>query len=264
MLVGRYFGSAPLGIYSRAYNLMLLPLSQVTWVVAKVMFPTLSKLQNDKVRVKSIYLRTVGIIGLITFPLMLGLLVVADHFVLGLYGSSWAEMIPVLRIFCILGMAQAIASTVGLIFQSQGRADWMFWWGSFSGGVSIIGIIFGVWAGSLAAIAACLLFVTILLLTPSFSIAGRLVGMTARDVVQSLAGVTICSSVMAVSVWAVGGLLLSAWPHWACLSVQVPFGMVVYFILIHVCRLTPYVELRATMMRQVRRNKAASVLPATS
>jgi PST family polysaccharide transporter len=264
LLVGRYFGSGPLGLYSRAYSLMLLPLSQVTWVVASVMFPALSKLQNEKTRVKNIYLRMVGIVALITFPIMLGLLVISDHFVLALYGPAWAEMIPVLRIFCILGMAQAISSTVGLIFQSQGRTDWMFWWGSFSGGMCIVGIIVGVWIGSLAAIAACLLFVALLLLAPSFSIPGRLIGMTVREVVHSITGVTICSSVMALSVWALGRLMPSTWPHWAYLSVEVPFGVVVYVLFIHASRLAAYRELRTTIIRQFRGSRAASVVPVTS
>jgi O-antigen/teichoic acid export membrane protein len=264
LFVGRYFGPAPLGIYSRAYNLMLLPLSQVTWVVAKVMFPALSKLQNDKMRVKNIYLRTLSIIGLITCPLMIGLLVVTDHFVLALYGPAWVEMIPVLRIFCILGMVQSISSTVGLIFQSQGRTDWMFWWGTLSGGLYIIGITVGVWIGTLAAIAGCLVLVAILLLAPNFRIPGRLIGMTVREVVQSIAGVTICSSVMAVSVWGLGRLLPSAWPHWACLISQVSFGVAVYALLIHIFQLAPYMELRSTMIRQMQRTRPASVLPSIS
>jgi O-antigen/teichoic acid export membrane protein len=252
LLIGRYFGSAPLGIYSRAYNLMLLPLSQVTWVVAGVMFPALSKLQNDKMRVKDIYIRMVGIIGLITFPMMLGLLVVADHFVLALYGPAWAEVIPVLRIFCILGMAQAISSTVGLIFQSQGRTDWMFWWGSFSGGLSIVGIMIGVWMGSLAAIATCLLLVTILLVIPTFSIAGGLIGMAVREIMRVTSGVLASAAAMAGLVWALGALLPASWPHWKFLAAQVPFGMVVYILLAHLFRLASYQELRTIIVRQVR------------
>jgi O-antigen/teichoic acid export membrane protein len=262
LLIGRYFGSAPLGIYSRAYSLMLLPLSQVTWVMAGVMFPALSKLQNDKMRVKNIYIRMVSIIGLITFPMMLGLLVVSDHFVLALYGPAWAEMIPVLRIFCILGMAQGISSTVGLIFQSQGRTDWMFWWGSFSGGVSMVGIIIGVWMGSLAAIATCLLCVGILLVIPSFSIAGRLIGMTVREVLRAASGVFSCAAVMAGSVWVLGTLLPSNWSHWKYLAVQVAFGVSLYVVLAHLVRLSAYQELRAVVIRQVRATVGPPVVPA--
>jgi O-antigen/teichoic acid export membrane protein len=264
MLVGRVLGSASLGIYSRAYNLMLLPLSQVTWVVARVMFPAMSRLQNDKLRVKNIYLRTVSIIGLITFPLMLGLLAVTDHFVLALYGSAWAELIPVLRVFCILGMTQAVTSTVGLIFQSQGRTDWMFWWGAFSGLLSIVAIIVGVWMRSLTAIAGCLLVVAFLLLVPNFSLAGRLISTTVREVVKSLTSVTICASAMAVAVWILGRLLPVGWPHWACLSTQVLFGVGAYILLIHSFHLAPYLELRTILVHQVQRIRTASLLPATS
>ena len=42
LLIGRYLGSASLGYYSLAYQLMLYPLSQVSSVIVRVLFPTLS------------------------------------------------------------------------------------------------------------------------------------------------------------------------------------------------------------------------------
>ncbi len=38
LLIGRFLGAAPLGYYNRAYNLMLLPLQQISQVVGRVMF----------------------------------------------------------------------------------------------------------------------------------------------------------------------------------------------------------------------------------
>lgn len=261
LLVGKFFGSAALGIYSRAYNLMLLPLTQITYVVSKVMFPALSRMQEDKARVRSIYLRSIAMIALITFPLMLGLLVVADHFILAIYGPAWAGVIPILRIFCILGMVQSI-STGGWIFQSQGRTDWMFWWGIICSFLSIGAMMLGVHLGSAVAVAACLTAIGILLTPPGFSISGKLIGMTLRDVAQSTWSVLACAAAMACSVWAVGVFLPSSWSHWAFLSVEVPFGAVVYALLVHVSQLAPYQELRAIVFRKVHATSGPSVLPA--
>ena len=36
VLVGRYWGAGPLGLYSRAYNLLMLPMSQLNAPIASV------------------------------------------------------------------------------------------------------------------------------------------------------------------------------------------------------------------------------------
>ncbi len=249
LLVGKFFGSAALGIYSRAYNTMLLPLNQITYVVSKVMFPALSRLQEDKARVKEIYLRSVAMIALITFPMMLGLLVVADHFILAIFGTAWAGVIPILRVFCVLGMVQSVYSTIGWIYQSQGRTDWMFRWGIFSAAVSMAGMVLGVWIGSPLAMAACLTVIGILLLPLGFGIPGKLIGLTTSEVVRSVLGVTGCATAMAVFVWVLELLLPHDWSHWLSLGVEVLAGATIYAILLHLFQPAPYLGLRAILVR---------------
>jgi len=70
---------------------MLMPINQTTFVVFKVMFPALARLQEDKVRTRNIYLRSLAMIALVRISLMLGLLGVADYFVLAVYGPTWTE-----------------------------------------------------------------------------------------------------------------------------------------------------------------------------
>jgi PST family polysaccharide transporter len=55
LLVGRFLGTSALGIYSRAYSIMLLPLTMVSKTIGQVMFPAFSKIQDDKGRVGRIY-----------------------------------------------------------------------------------------------------------------------------------------------------------------------------------------------------------------
>ena len=57
LLVGRFVGPYGLGIYSRAYSTMMLPLTPGLAVVSRVMFPALARIQDDHGRVKRAYLR---------------------------------------------------------------------------------------------------------------------------------------------------------------------------------------------------------------
>lgn len=113
LLIGRLMGPVALGLYSRAYSLMLLPLSQIIGVLAPAMFPAMASIQHDKSRTRSIYLRAMRIITLLSFPLMLGLIVVAEPFVIALLGSEWAEVIPLIQILAVVGMTQSLCNPTG-------------------------------------------------------------------------------------------------------------------------------------------------------
>ena len=260
LLVGKFIGTAALGIYTRAYSIMSLPVSQVTGVLSRVMFPALSRVQNDKACVKRIYLRALGLIALITFPLMMGLMVVADHFVLALFGSKWSAVIPLLWIFSLSGMVQSISGTVGWIYTSQGRTDWMFKWVLGAGTLLIGSFIVGIWIGKVEAVAASYAFSeSVVLLYPAFAIPGRLIGMTFSEVIRSVAGIFGCASGMAVVVWTLGLLLPSNCPHWGYLAIQVPFGAFVYLAILHLFRVRAYREVKALLIEQWHIRQTAKV-----
>ncbi len=127
MLIGKFLGSGMLGYYSLAYQIMLYPLSQVAAVIVKVLFPTLSKIQDDPARMRRGYLKAVSAIAVVTFPMMLGLLAVSHEFIIVVFGEKWLPMEQVLQIFCILGIFQSIGTTVGTIYLSMGRTKLMFY-----------------------------------------------------------------------------------------------------------------------------------------
>ncbi len=123
LLIGKFLGAGALGIYTLAYKIMLYPLRNISHVIEGVMFPAFSKIQHDLEKVRINYLRMIRAISLVTFPLMLGLVVVAPEFIRVVFGAQWEGAVAVLRIFCFCGMAQSLETTVGNIFRSQGRSD---------------------------------------------------------------------------------------------------------------------------------------------
>ena len=56
ILIGWYWGAGPLGLYSRAYNLLMLPLRQLSAPLGSVLVPAFSRLQDDPERFARYYL----------------------------------------------------------------------------------------------------------------------------------------------------------------------------------------------------------------
>jgi len=252
VLIGRFVGSSALGVYARAYSLMLLPINEVTSVLTRVMFPALSTIQGDIEKVKSIYLRSTKILSLVTFPIMVGLLVVARPFVLTVFGEKWVEVIPILKVLCLLGLGQSIATTVGWIYTSQGRTDLMFRWGAFAGLVYWIAIIIGLHWGVLGVAWAYTLSCYIILWYPSWAIPGRLINLSFTEMMKNLSSAFFCAVAMGFAILLIGFLLPPNWPQWVFLFVKVIFGFIIYWSLIHIFGLEAYQEIRKLLIEQIR------------
>jgi O-antigen/teichoic acid export membrane protein len=249
-LIGKFVGAAGLGIYGRAYNLMLMPIDQISSVTSRVMFPALSRIQDDRPRVKRTYLRAISIIGLLSFPVLCGLFVVAKPFILTLYGAKWAGVVPVLQLLCVAGLMQPVSVTVGWIYQSQGRTDWFLRWGLAAGAVTVTAFAIGIHWG-VKGVALAYAISTYALLYFTFAIPGRLIGMRVRDVFIALRGVLLFALGMSAIVWAVGSMLPASWPPAGLLLVQVGVGAFTYCALIHVFGLAPYRELKELVRERV-------------
>jgi PST family polysaccharide transporter len=148
LIIGKFLGSNPLGQYSLAYQIMLYPLQQVASIIVKVLFPTLSKLLDDLDRFRNIYLKAIASIALITFPMMLGLLAVSEDFVIVVFGDKWLPMVPILQIFCFLGMLQSVVTPVGTIYLSTGKPRIMLYMGLVSTPMFITAFLIGVSQGA--------------------------------------------------------------------------------------------------------------------
>jgi O-antigen/teichoic acid export membrane protein len=250
LLIGRVVGSAALGIYSRAYALLLMPSAQITRVVGRVMFPALSSIQSDTARVRDVYLRTLQAIAFLTFPMMVGLFVVADDFVFALLGVQWAAVIPVLRLFALLGLTQSVKATVGWIYQSQGRTDIMFRWGLAAGGVYLVSYAIGIQWGMIGVAVAYTIASGLILTYPNFAIPGRLIDLTFSRIAAALFSTLLCALAMGVLVGGLALVLPDAWPPGLSLLLQSAVGAVAYAALVHLFDIPGYREMRRLVRRR--------------
>ena len=99
ILVGKYVGATTLGFYSRAYYLTAFPITNITRVVSDVMFPVLSQIKQDLSKVNEVYFRLVGMIAVLTFPLLIGMAFLAEEIIMLLLGDKWLPMTKFFIVF---------------------------------------------------------------------------------------------------------------------------------------------------------------------
>jgi len=174
LLIGKFLGSALLGFYSLAYQLLLFPLGNISQVLGRVMFPVLSTIQENKREVRYVYLRAIQYIATISFPMMLGLFVLAPQFVRVIFGFQWERSIFLIQILALVGLIQSISHTVGWIYHSQGRTDIQLRWGLFFTIIIVLSFIIGLrWDVEGVTIAYAI--ATLLLTYPALAIPFRLI-----------------------------------------------------------------------------------------
>lgn len=121
LLIGRFLGPAALGAYAIAYNLMLVPLSQISLPLQEVLFPAFSRMQDDKPRMTAAWLRANRLIGAISIPGMLGLVAVAPDFVAVVLGDQWKPAVPVLQVLAWVGLLQSLQGLNGTVLRAVDR-----------------------------------------------------------------------------------------------------------------------------------------------
>jgi O-antigen/teichoic acid export membrane protein len=123
VLVGWYWGAAPLGLYSRAYNLLMIPVRQLSAPAGSVAIPAFSRLQDDDERFARYFLRTINLITWITAPVFAFLFVAATPVIVLLLGGQWSGAAPVFRILSISAFAQLLLEAMIWVFISRGASS---------------------------------------------------------------------------------------------------------------------------------------------
>lgn len=100
-VVGRMMGSAALGIYSRAYELMVMPATLFGRVIDTVLFPVMSKVQEEPARLGNGFRRGLSFVALVTMPTGLVMTMLAPELVLVLLGDAWLDAVVPLRVLAI-------------------------------------------------------------------------------------------------------------------------------------------------------------------
>ncbi|MBA3658131.1 MAG: lipopolysaccharide biosynthesis protein [Gemmatimonadales bacterium] len=108
LVVGRVLGVVPLGFYSRAFKLMMFPVTYFAVIVTKVLFPVMARLQGTPDKLRQAYYTGSAVIALVSAPLGALMVIVAPEIVQILLGPKWTPaVIPFQILTCGIMMRNA-------------------------------------------------------------------------------------------------------------------------------------------------------------
>jgi O-antigen/teichoic acid export membrane protein len=251
-LIGRYLGAAALGAYAVAYNLMLVPLSQISLPLQEVLFPAFSRLQEQKDRMISAYLRANRVIGAISIPGMLGLVAVAPDFVAVVLGPRWESAVDVIRVLAWVGLMQSLQGLNGTVLRALDRTGTLLRYSVVVLVASVAAFVIGLPHGIVGVAVAYAVMSTIV--EPYYTwLTARAMGMPLWRYPKALAGVTASALIMLPCVIGGRALMLEAGlPAGPRLILSIGVGIVVFGLA--AMRLAP--ELRGEALQLLRRRSA--------
>lgn len=121
IIIGKRLGTAPLGFYEKAYNLMNMTIKELGDKMEPVLFRAFSIIQNDPKRILAAYSKVLLTFSLISYPIFFGLASVALPFISLLYGEKWIPSVLPLQIMCFSGLFRLQLKVTSIVMNAMGK-----------------------------------------------------------------------------------------------------------------------------------------------
>ena len=244
VVVGKVYTPVTLGYYTKAHEYVNLVSLNLTGVVQKVSFPTLSKLQEDNVVLKRGYQRVIRVTMLVTFVLVLGLAACGRQFILVLIGKKWLPCVPFLQIICLQMVLYPLHSLNLNVLQVKGRSDLFLKLEIIKKIIGVIPILLGIFVGIYSMLITSVFAGMISYYLNAYYTSPLLdygIKEQVKDILPSL-GVSVA---MAVPVFAMSFIPLNPF---ILLPLQIVAGAIITISICEVTKLPEYLEIKGIAM----------------
>jgi len=144
ILIGKQIGPSAVGFYSKAFQLLMLPLNQLRNPLMTVAIPALSAIGTDDIRYRNYFRKYIFILSFFSMPLVVCLGIFSNELVLTILGSQWLESAYIFRGLAIAAFIQPVASSIGVVMISMGNSRKYFIWGCINAFFTILGFLIGI------------------------------------------------------------------------------------------------------------------------
>ena len=189
MVIGKRYSASDLGYYTRADSLGNLPSQNVAGILYRVTFPILSQLQDDRERLRSIYIKYLQISCFAVFPIMMGLAALAKPIIVLMLGEKWMPSVLLLQILCFGLMLDPICNINLNLLYVKGRSDLVL-------KLEII---------------KKTIAVSILVVSLPFGLVGLCIGRACYGVIATVLNMTYTRSFIDLSIFGQAKLILPSW-----------------------------------------------------
>lgn len=127
VLLGKFYTPADVGDFNQANKWNTMGYSFITGMMTGVSQPALSRVADDKVRLLNVFRKLLRFVAFISFPLMLGLSLVAKDFIVIAIGEKWYYSAIILQMLCVWGAFFPVANLFSNFLLSVGKSGLYMW-----------------------------------------------------------------------------------------------------------------------------------------
>ena len=256
-VISKALGGTALGAYTIGWTLSGMAVEKITALVGRVTPAFFSAVQNDLVALRRYLLLITEGLALVTFPVCIGLALIAEDIVHSAMGARWTPAIVPMQLLAIAATFRSIQPLIPqvLVALRESRRNMN------NTLLTVIVLPLGFYGASrwgINAVALTWLILYPLLASPLFGRTFRMLDLPIRTYVASLWPATSACLVMAAVVTLLDQTVLTTEPTYVSLLIKVFLGAAVYagsLLLFHRQRI---LELRS-LLRLLRSGKAPEV-----
>lgn len=230
LIIGRLLGVAALGVFSISYRLPEMLIVGNLWLIASVLFPAFSSIQDKPDELRRGFLVSIRLVQLIVMPLCLGLFVAAEPIVRVFFGEQWLETIPLLRILSLYALIYSIGYHAGDVYKAIGRPDILFKLNIMSVAILIPALVIGSQFGLLGFAWG---YLTAIIFDQAITlyVAGRFIRVSFWDILSEMKPAALGILLMMPAAWGVL-VLTQAFSPFAQLPLVVLAGAAGYLLVV--------------------------------
>lgn len=147
IVIGKCYAPSTLGQYTRAKQFSDIFSTNLTTVVQRVTFPSLSEIQDEDERLKEAYRRVLKITMLLSFMFLFCLASISKSLIYTLIGTQWEEAVHFLPIICLQCVFYPLSAINLNILMVKGRSDIYLQLEIIKRIISIIPLLMGIFLG---------------------------------------------------------------------------------------------------------------------
>lgn len=126
-IFGKLLPISTVGLFTQANKWNTMGSSFVSNTMAQVAQPVLASINDEENRQERVFRKMLRFTSFLSFPLMIGLALVAYEFIMLTVGPTWERCVPLLQILCIGGAFLPLHTLYQNFIISRGRSDLYLW-----------------------------------------------------------------------------------------------------------------------------------------
>lgn len=248
IVIGRFFSASIVGYYTRANQLMMMPIGNVSTALNKVAFPLFAEMQNDENRLRNAYKKIMLLVLFIINPIIVLMMVLAEPLTVFLFTDKWLPMVPLFQIICLSGLLYPLHLYNLLILQVKGRSDLFLKLEIVKKVLSTVVLIISFYFGLYGLLWGQLVF-SILALFMNTYFAGNMINYDMQNQLKDMLPLFVLVAFVGICTYSLDYFILSSLSDIVRLTVSSTFGCVLYIAISSIFKFNSFLEIKNIILR---------------